>query len=352
MKEMKKRILLFLLGMIPCTSAIVMAQDVDETKYFLPRTAVKFTLLIEKSDYKPGPFSIYSERFLKKAASSQETTTWRIVRADISSEGVADPTKSFITKTDAHRNITSVNLANDGVLLSINTEPAANPQPAAFVPAPKPAPINVQDYMSQEILSAGSQAKMAELTAQEIYDIRESKSMLAKGQADYMPKDGEQLKLMLNQLNNQESILLQAFEGSTQCDTMVHEITIIPKDSVNSQLFFRFSRHFGMVDSDDLSGEPYFLTIEDLHSMPSIQVAADPGKKDKKGDAIHVNLPGKIRVTLATADKQIASEELYAAQYGRMEMLDDGLFSKKLRTSIVLDPATGNLESIKTEVTK
>jgi hypothetical protein len=81
-------------------------------------------------------------------------------------------------------------------------------------------------------------------------------------------------------------------------------------------------------------------------------VAADPGKKDKKGDAIHVNLPGKIRVTLATADKQIASEELYAAQYGRMEMLDDGLFSKKLRTSIVLDPATGNLESIKTEVTK
>ena len=48
----------------------------------------------------------------------------------------------------------------------------------------------------------------------------------------------------------------------------------------------------------------------------------------------------------------MVSQELFAAQFGRVEMLDGNLFSKKLETSIVLNPATGNLESIKTEVLK
>lgn len=47
--------------------------------------------------------------------------------------------------------------------------------------------------MTEEILIAGSTAKMAELVAKEIYNIRESKNSLTRGQADYMPKDGAAL---------------------------------------------------------------------------------------------------------------------------------------------------------------
>lgn len=50
--------------------------------------------------------------------------------------------------------------------------------------------------------------KMAELAANEIYDIRENRSLLAKGQADFMPKDGTQLKMMMEQLDKQEAGLL------------------------------------------------------------------------------------------------------------------------------------------------
>lgn len=329
-----------------------MSQAQEETRYFLPRTAINFTLLIEKSTYTPGEFSPYAERFLKKSFDNQAATTYRILTTRVSTEGKADPDKSFIAKTDTKRNIQSVSLANDGVLLAINTEPRKAQPQQPFIPSPKPTPLNPRDFMSQEILSAGNKAKMAELTAQEIYDIRESKNMLAKGQADYMPKDGEQLRLMIQQLNTQEAALLQMFQGTTVDDTIEQVITIVPTDSIDHQLLFRFSRHFGMVDNDDLSGEPYYLTVEDLHSMPSIQVGAEPGKKDKQGTAIHVMLPGRIRVTLSQGDRDIVSQEFYAAQYGRMQMLDENLFSKKLLTSIVLDPATGNLETIKTEALK
>ena len=330
----------------------LLAQAQEEAKYYLPRTAVKLHLLIEKTTYTPGEFNQYAERFLRTPRGGEAVSTYRIIDMKLRTEGVADADKEYIAKTDPKRNIQSVNLADDGVLLSINTEPRRIEKPVPFVPAEKPVRQDPHEYLSQEILSAGSKAKMAELTAQEIYDIRESKVMLAKGQADYMPKDGEQLRIMLRQLNAQESALLQLFDGITECDTLEHEITLMPREEANHMLFFRFSKHFGMTDIDDLAGEPYYLTIEDLHTTPTIQVAAEPGKKDKNGEAIYVNLPGKIRITLQNSSQTLLNEEIYAAQYGRVEMLDGNLFSKKLQTSIVLHPATGNLESIKTEVLK
>ena len=39
--------------------------------------------------------------------------------------------------------------------------------------------INPRDFLTEEILMAGSTAKMAELVAKEIYNIRESKNALS-----------------------------------------------------------------------------------------------------------------------------------------------------------------------------
>ena len=47
--------------------------------------------------------------------------------------------------------------------------------------------------------------------AKEIYNIRESKNALLRGQADNMPSDGAQLKIMLDNLNAQEEAMTQMF---------------------------------------------------------------------------------------------------------------------------------------------
>ena len=82
--------------------------------------------------------------------------------------------------------------------------------------------------MNEETLAAGSTAKMAELIAQDIYEIRESRNLLVRGQADNMPKDGEQLRLMLNQLDKQDQAMTSLFIGITEKDTTEHTITVIP----------------------------------------------------------------------------------------------------------------------------
>jgi hypothetical protein len=324
----------------------------EETKYFLPRTALRFTLLIEKSSYTPGEYCQFAERFFKKSSQGTEpSVSYRILSAEITPYGVPDTTKSFKAKTDYKRNIRLINLDDSGILTSVNTEPHRFLAPdKRFRPAMKEAPLNPHDFMSQEILSAGSKAKMAELTAQEIYDIRESKNQLARGQADFMPNDGQQLKLMLQQLDTQEAALLQVFDGTTVRDTSEVNLVYIPEREITKQILFRFSTHFGLTEANDLSGAPYYFSIEDLHITPKIQVAAEKGKKekDKNMEGFYVNLPGKIRVKVFKDNNMLAEQELFVAQFGQTEMLDEALFSKKLVTSVVLDPVTGNLESIKT----
>ena len=241
---------------------------------------------------------------------------------------------------------------NSGILLAVNAEAKRMEKPAPFMAAPKPLPLNPRDYMSQEILAAGSSAKMAELIAQEIYDIRESKSQLNKGQADFMPKDGEQMRIMLNNLNTQEAALLQMFEGVTEKDTVETTITFVPNKAVDKQVLFRFSKKFGLVDADDLSGEPYYISIEDLHKQVE-NTAIDTSDKKAKDDAgIYANLPGKIKATLYRSENQIAEYEVYAAQFGITAPMDNELFSKKLLTSLVYDPTTGHVETISTEMIK
>lgn len=117
--------------------------------------------------------------------------------------------------------------------------------------------LNGADFKTEEILSAGSTSKMAELTANEIYDIRENRALLTKGQADFMPKDGEQLRLMLANLDQQEEGLLQLFRGTDVKETHILAFDITPTQDVEKLPLFNFSKYLGVVDADDPAGTPY-----------------------------------------------------------------------------------------------
>lgn len=327
--------------------------SVEGASYYLPKTALRFAVRVEKTTYTPGDFAMYASRYLKRSDVSLEpSATYRIVGLKLTSEAQPDTAKFFTAKADAKHSIRSLVRDENGVLVAVNAKPRSVENPVPFVAAPKKAPVNPRDFMTEEILSAGSTAKMAELTVQEIYDIRENKGLLNKGQADFMPKDGEQLRIMLRNLDNQENALMQLFEGTTVRDTMESVVTFVPVREVDRQLLFRFSKYLGMTDADDLAGSPYYIKVEDLHTMPVLEGGVDDGKKDKDNVGIYVNLPGKIRATVYSGDNVMGAFELYAGQFGKTESLSGELFSKKYTTSLVLNPVTGSIEKIQTESIK
>ena len=58
-----KKIFTFILSAIALTANA--QQPVEGTTYFLPKTAVQFRILIEKTTYTPGELAVYAEKYMK-----------------------------------------------------------------------------------------------------------------------------------------------------------------------------------------------------------------------------------------------------------------------------------------------
>ena len=314
--------------------------------YLLPKTGIRISVLVEKTTYIPGELCKYAERYLRiKDVSPTPSVNYRITGIRQEAYAVADTSKHYAIEFNAKTVATNIRLSDDGILLAINADPITLPATKPFVTAPRPASVNPRQYMNEETLAAGSTAKMAELIAQDIYEIRESRNLLVRGQADNMPKDGEQLRLMLNQLDKQDLAMTSLFTGTTEKDTTEHIITIIPDKTSDQRVLFRFSKKLGLLESDDLAGVPYYYKAEDLKTVPPVEVI-DPKKKNKQVQGIYVNVPGKLRSTISNAKGIINVAEFPAGQFGNVELLSGVLFNKRYTTRLRLNPLSGAIEKI------
>lgn len=323
--------------------------------YFLPKTAVKVNVLVEKTTYQPGEFAKYAELYLHlKGVGQEPATTYKILSTELSTIGEADTSKCFAVKYDARSVAANVKLAEDGRLLAINADARDTQRATAkFVAARKPAATDPRKYLSEEILSAGSTTKMAELTAQDIYEIRDARNQLNRGEADYMPKDGAQLRIMLDNLDTQDRMLTQLFAGTEERDTLQEMFTVSADGEMQRQVVFRLSQKLGLVDSDDLSGTPFYLSVADLHSLPTPPPDKKANDKKKaKAEGIYVNIPGKARISLFQGSKLIEQKDFPYAQFGNVELLSSALFNKRATTHLTLNPTTGAVDRLDAEMPK
>lgn len=326
----------------------------DGAIYMLPKTAIRVTVRSVKRTYTPGDFCKYAQRYLRlNNVSIEPSVVHELISVTQTPIGIADSTKAFAVKFDARTVAANVALSDDGTLLAINAAPKTSLTTlfTPFTPAVKKERKDPHQFLNEEILAAGSTAKMAELTAQEIYDLRESRSLLIKGQADFMPKDGEQLRLMLSQLSEQDEALTSLFSGIVECDTTEQSFLVVPNLPIRNRVVFRFSSHFGVVAADDLSGAPYSISVERLSDIPDM--APDNGKKKKLNPkGIYVNVPSKMRSTLFSGNDIIDTSEMPAPQFGYVELLSDQLFNKRYTTHLWLNPVSGAVDKLEAEQPK
>ncbi len=329
-------------------SAYVPGMTPEGAVYFLPKTALRISVLVEKTTYEPGDLAPYAQRYLRVGDVSQERATrFRVADVSVAPYPVADTTKAYAVRFDPRSVAARMTLSQDGRLLAVNMEDVEDAEtPAPYIPSPQPEWVNPKQFLGEDILSCGSTAKMAEMTAHEIYDLRENRSLLIKGQADFMPQDGRQMELMLNELDRQDRALTSLFTGTTRCDTTEHVLWVVPEaaDSTASarRVLFRLSQVRGLVDADDLSGAPYYVTIDNISQLPEAQPAAK-GKKGKSVAGIYVNVPGRLRITLYQGITPILTEEHPAPQYGQTMLLGADLLNKRYTTRVLLDALSGAL---------
>lgn len=114
--------------------------------------------------------------------------------------------------------------------------------------------------LGEEALQATSMPKMAERVAKQIYQLREARTALITGDMAALP-DGEALKTMLKRIDREERELVALFIGKRKSYTYCKDIVITPDEDAVYKVIARFSKLNGIVDADDMIGEPIYMTL-------------------------------------------------------------------------------------------
>lgn len=349
---MKKNILmlsaLFLsttaLAQTDVTTGVMRGKDYGVT-YMLPKTEIEIVLQTTKHTYTPGEFCKYADRYLRlNNISAEPEEFWTLDRIETRIAGVPDKDNVYFVKMKDKTVAPLMELTEDGIVRSINIPFSGKPAAKITGAQTSESDIDPRSFLTEEILMSSSNAKMAELVAKEIYSIRDSKNALLRGEADNMPKDGAQLKLMLDNLNQQEHAMTEMFSGRIKKEAKTFTIRLTPREMKN-EVAFRFSKKLGVVAQNNLAGEPYYISVTDLKT-PDLPTAEE-GKKKVEGVAY--NLPGKAQVTLVHNNKKLFDDQLSITQFGTVEYLAPVLFNKNSTIKVLFDTATGGLIKVDRE---
>lgn len=317
--------------------------------YSLPATALNISIETVHSRNVPGEFHNYARRHLGISnAVTQESTTVDIKSISISTSGVPDADNRWAVQFKSGSSPFML-LTPEGIPLTVNTDVTADDEATEVPEATSAAPLVFEtevarQAMTQDMIRSSSTSKRAELAAQRIFELRDTRSELLSGQADNPPADGQAMKLVLDNLAAQEEALTAMFAGANQTWTDVRTITVVPDSAgIDNQVVARISPFDGILDADNLAGAPLYLTVKVVErgELPLTE-KGEPKKFPKGGFAY--NIPGTALVELVYNGRTVASQNVTLAQLGVTFGLDPALFSDKKAPSMLrLDPATGGV---------
>ena len=349
-----KRLLTLLLAIAPAALAAQTeitpfrpGVTADGICYFLPATRLHIALEARQVTYTPGEYAPYADLYLRIADVPQKAAQhWTLTSISVTPYGVADPSRAYTIRLKPKTSAPLVTLTPDGILLAVNAE-ATQPAPVSQ-PFTKPLGTNAVDVSTcktPEMLAATSPRKAAELAAEEIYDIRDTRTLLTKSQADFMPKDGYQLQLMLQHLNAQEQALMQLFQGTA--DTTLHVFTFDVEPSHfdgTPQTLFHFSPEQGLLPAASDAAGAYTIAFTDEHTLPAPEPAPAGRNTKKEEEDLRYCVSGTAQVVIAGPSWQtLWQQSLPFSQIGHIAHLGGDLFNKKTTTHVLLHSTTGSI---------
>lgn len=345
-------------GMLVAISCMTFAQVVRENEaavvYYMPKTELVITITYDMVEQKPGTFYQYAERYLgAENIITEENKNCQLTGVTTTVVSSADTERAYKVTAQKGINTQLVSLSEDGRLVGYGIDNASlqfsersqselqNGSKAAYSLEAKSEEL--MPLMEEQFL-AGSVAKMAEGAAKQIYRIRETRLNILAGDVEHVPADGKAMELVLNELDKQEQQLVALFVGKTHITHHTYTLHYTPKKSVKNEVICRLSAYNGIVDKNDLSGEPIYLTLDATYQ--TLTPGTEPNKNTPALSQIYYNLPGQAKVALDYKGQTVAESQLTVAQYGVAIPLPQELLTSKPTPIIRISTETGNILSI------
>lgn len=315
--------------------------------YYMPKTLLAFDIEYTLTEEEPGIFYQYSQRYLGTTEMiTQSSSTYELTDVSLRRHTIADTERSYAVDLTATNN-RHVMLALDskGILEGINIRPTEKPvrkgKEQPHEPYKKEMPATVP--FLEEQMMAGSVAKMAEMTAKQIYRLRETRLNILAGDVEHAPADGKAMETVLQELDKQEQALTELFVGKRTVKHLRQQTVFTPEKALTNHVLFRFSQHAGVVAADDLSGEPVYMNLTTQHRV--IEPIQNDEKKPAALSAFYYNQPGSAGVSLIYQGRELLNRQVTVAQFGVAQALPQNLLDKG-GCKIYFDTKTGAIKSI------
>lgn len=321
--------------------------------YSLPKTTIKVTVDYTKTTMKAGQYYQYAERYLNitnPIVENETQYTLDAIKAD--TEGIVDKQNTYQVEFRANTTAPYVTLTEDGMICAINSDYnfESKQNSTAVQEAKNEVLLNPNTFLSEEILRAGSTAKQAELIAKQIYRLRESRTNILTGEADNMPPDGAAYELVMSQLDAQEKALTAMFIGTKITEKGSRTFTVIPdKNDIERDILFRFSGKLGVVEANDLSGAPVYISLTNKEPRVEQQLSEKEAKEMEKkfSKGIIYNVPGKGNLKITYNNKAFVNKECDIVQYGTQDVLTPTMFDNNKRPiKVLFYPELGAVQQI------
>lgn len=319
--------------------------------YSLPVTHFNIEVEAVRTIKKAGPYFKYAKKYLGVTdIIKNNSQSWDVTGVSVSSYGVPNKDNEYLMQLKSGA-APFLMLDGEGLPLSINIEAKEEVVKRKRNKLADKSVLDGIDYLSavsEDMVASESMMKRAEAAAAKIFELRESRNDLVSGRAEQTPPDGASLKLMLDELNRQEAILTAMFVGTTQKETKVFRFDYVPTADVQNEIAFRVSDFNGIVDKNDLSGEPVYLNLK-VTQRGELPVNEKGEVKQTPKGAVMYCIPGKAQVSLSYMGKELASETLSVAQFGVEYGLEPKIFTnKKAPAYVIFEPETGGIKEIGT----
>jgi len=321
--------------------------------YFLPKTVLTINVEYNKITQKAGPFARYAEKYLgvkEQSVVFEDQVYYTLNKIYIDSKGIVDKNASYLVEFKSKTTSPFVYLTEDGLICTINADyvpdSKINVKKTVTQSVPEILTTTSHSIYTEEYLRAGSVTKMAEVAAKQIYKLRESRTDILTGETENAPRDGEGMKIVLANLEAQEKALVELFIGTSIVESYDAEFEIEPLSDIDKEVLFRFSKYFGIVDTDDLSGSPVYINVKNIENTETQEII-DPKRKTKETQSIVYNIPGKATVEVFYGTNSMYKNTFQVVQFGSKQILAPSLFDdKKAPVKIYFFPETGAIKQI------
>ena len=321
-----KRALLSLLAAIlilaPAHSQIIRESDQlpqGAIIYSLPQTSIRVSVKVLCTEFTPGPYAAWSEKYLGVAAQRNAKKTYTFQQIEITPFVEADPSLNVALNLGNSKNASAnfLNFCSQGLIVApgyFNSSSAPLRFPA-YLPqqfneaVPHLGTQTTQLYKSvtnengevekvavpQTQVVAKPSEKKAEETAALIFRLREKKIDILTGDTD-ANYSGAALGSAVDNMERLEQEYTSLFLGRNVTSVMEASFDVVPEAKGGKQniVAFRISDTQGIVGADNMSGRPIYL---ELVPIGKVENSAGADASSSKGKiAYRTPMPASVRL--------------------------------------------------------